>query len=293
MAVGHQRRNLSIALVLVICGAMGWWVLKPTNSAHVRDKGGALPPSSVRPQVALATAASPTAPPPRRPAGERLIAGARPVQGQIFAATARDGTKVSGTLFRAAARRAPLLVFMGEAGQGVAAWTQTLETLRASRDYHLVVTTAPQTQAEQVARVELTTGVGSLETALLWTQRELGSAIVGVALVGGGLGGSAAALLMAERRDITALVAISAAARLGNFTLPESPDSFGGRHTRWVASEGDERGAGALEKAQTLVQAVVHRRPGHMRGAELLAHDRRARTSMAGWLFSVMPEPQR
>mgnify|MGYP002628785032 CR=1 FL=1 len=224
-----------------------------------------------------------------QPAGERLRPGAEPTHGQRFLATMRGGGETSGTVFRAAAQRAPLLVFMGEADDPPDAWAAILRTLRVSRDYHLIVLTPPPTTHEAAGHVEATRAVETLEAALTWAHKHLDRAVDGIALIGGGLGGAAAALLGAERRDVLAVVSISAPARLGTFRVADAMAALRGRQTYWIAGADDERGAGVLTMAGRLPLAAVRVRPGHARGARLLASDRRAQTSLAGWLFAVMP----
>lgn len=253
--------------------------LQPDGAAHVADL----------PQVATPAVAVDASSAALRPAGERLRPGAEPTHGQRFLATMRAGGTTRGTVFRAAAQRAPLLVFMGEADDPGDAWAAIMRTLRVSRDYHLIVMTPPATGHEAADHVEAVRAVETLEAALTWAHRHLAGGVDGIALIGGGLGGAAAALLGAERRDVLAVVSISAPARLGRFRVADAIEALRGRQTCWIAAADDERGAGVLTMAAALPLAAVRVRPGSARGARLLAGDRRAQTSLAGWLFAVMP----
>lgn len=226
------------------------------------------------------------------PAGERLRPGAAPTQGTPFEARTRSGAIAHGELFRAAAKRAPLIVFLGEDPLHTNAWRSTLATLRSSRDYHLVVARPPATQAEGAGSVEAARGVEHLEAALTWAERALRGGVDGKALVGAGLGAAAAALLAAERRDVLALVAVSPPPRLGAFRLKTAFPQLKGRPTRWFGAADDERSSAMLALARALPLASVTVRPGALRGTALLQGDRRVRTSLAGWLFAVMPEAE-
>lgn len=292
-----------VALGLVLAGVV-WLVLSatthapappaaPPQSSPSAETGSDVPPSvSSTPTVAVE-------PDDPRPAGEQLRPGQAPTKGESFVAVTRSGQKAKGRWFRAKAHTAPLLVFIGEADDAPNAWQRTLETLRASRDYHLVVVTAPPTETERAARVEASRDVAVLESALSWAQQHLSTRsspsgavkqrLNGIGLIGGGRGAAAAVLLAAERRDVLAAVAISAPPRLGSFRLADVLPRLRGRHTYWLAGVDDERTLGTLAVARSLPLAVARSRPGGRRGAALLEADRRAQTSLAGWLFAIMP----
>jgi len=259
------------------------------------------PPTIAAPTVAE-TSIAPTQPTPLtgaphraddRPAGEQLRPGAVPSTGAPFTTTTRLGAAVTGTLFRSGAPHAPLLVFMGEGAEANSEWSATLLTVRESRDYHLVVVTPPPVAVEKSRAVEMSRGVGILEAALVWAQLNLSGSVDGICLVGGGFGAAAAVLLAAERRDVLAMVAVSAPVRLGKFRLADASAALRGRQTLWLAARADERAAGAMKLARMLPLATATIRPGGARGCALLAGDRRARTSLAGWLFAVMPRVRR
>lgn len=222
-----------------------------------------------------------------RPAGERLRPGKVPVLGREYQARTRTGAPAGGWADPSSSPVAPVLVFVGESGADREAWRPTLDALRTSRDYHLLVVRAPTLAAEGAATVEATALVSHLEAGVEWALRSWKSS--GVVLVGAGAGAAAAVLLAGARRDVLAVVAVSPPARLGSFRVASALDPLRGRHSRWIAAADDERSAATLSLAKELPLAAVSVRPGAARGVALLAEDRRARTSLAGWLFAVTP----
>ena len=276
------RRRVMIAVGGLLLLAAAWWWLRPGSQRPAEAlQEAAAPPQPAQREAIIDVA---EAPGPAAPSGELAAPGA----GEPFTITVAGGMSAPARLWRAASPTAPLLLLLPDDATAATEWQALVEVLRQVRDYHLVAWEGPGRLGIAAA------GGGELrhlvvaEAALAQLRRMARLKPSAFGLIGVGKGGAAALLLLADRDDLKAAVAISPPPRLGTIALADVLAVLGRRQLMAAAAKDDLAGSEVLASLADLPHARRVVAAGDGQGLALLKGDPRLAPTINGWLFAAM-----
>lgn len=271
------RRRALIVTGLVVLLSLIWWIARdpqepaPDKSAHLASR-----PSN------------PSEPPAQETVPASSTGAAVLGSGEAITILVAGALGAQGRLWRAANATAPMLLLLPDDQTSAADWQQMVKLLQAARDFHLVAWEGP------VRTGIAAEGAGELrhmvvaEAALSQMRATAGLKPAAFGLIGVGRGGTAAMLLLADRGDLKAAVAISPLPRLGPVAVADMAPLLSRRQLMIAAAKGDQVGAGVVASLDALPHARRLLTEGPGRGLDLLAGDTRLAPAINGWLYAAM-----